>query len=337
MIERDSGLQTGTFFHYAVSYKLAYFGFKPNIALHLPMLLRFFRLIVQTLKSLPLIKDVPGFNSLPPKITPLYLRFYKLCNLVLTLGMFVHLLWVFVFMYMELHAMAFINIISFFLYVFCIVINRRGYHLTSVGMMVCEIIFHQIIAVHMIGWDAGFQYYMIVIAIFPFLMPQGNWTLKSILLFICLCAYILMDYFLKERLPNHSLNPSFITFFSISNIVFSFVSLAISGGYFNIAMHETEVKLEQKTIELVAAEQIATQGKIATEMAHEIQNPLNFVNNFSALNADLLKELETELDANSQSQQVKELLFDLIQNSERIQANGKRVSAIVKSLNDQMM
>lgn len=50
---------------------------------------KFFSQIEKFVKGLPIIKDIPGFSSLPDKITPHNLRFYKLSNLVHTLGMFV--------------------------------------------------------------------------------------------------------------------------------------------------------------------------------------------------------------------------------------------------------
>ncbi|MDZ4756661.1 MAG: hypothetical protein SGJ10_00800 [Bacteroidota bacterium] len=108
--------------------------------------------------GLPIIRTIPGFNSLPDKITPYNLRFYKLCNLVHTLGMGIHFSWVIIFLYLEDYLIAYINIFSIAIYVFNIVINRRGYHLVSVSMMVCEIIAHQLFAVRAFGWDAGFQY-----------------------------------------------------------------------------------------------------------------------------------------------------------------------------------
>ncbi len=287
-------------------------------------------------KSLPIVKSIPGFNSLPDKITSYNLRFYKLCNLVNTLGMFVHALWVVLFLYLENYLAVYINIFSVAIYIFNIVINRRGYHLTSAVIMVCEIIGHQWFAVNFFGWNAGFQYYIIVIALYPFLMPQGNWILKSLLLTVCLLSYILMDFVLKNGEPYYIIPSNFLTFFGISNIIFSFTSMSISGGYFNIAMHETEAELAKRTEELVEAEQRATLGRIATEMAHEIQNPLNFVNNFAALNEELLQELKEDLAKTKLNDDTKLILEDLLKNSEKIKTNGKRVSYIVDLLQEQV-
>lgn len=287
-------------------------------------------------RRIPIIKNLPAFDTMPDKVTPHNLRFYKLCNLVNTLGLAVHSTWVSLFFYLQAYEMAYINLISVAVYAFSIVINRKGYHLLSASIMVCEIIVHQLIAVRMFGWGAGFQYYLIVIGLFPFLMPKGKWGLKGGLLAACLIAYLFMNFWLKDVQPYYIISESFLTYFSISNIIFSFVSMSISGAYFNNAMHETEKQLEKISDELVESEKKATLGKLATEMAHEIQNPLNFVNNFSELNEELLHDLKTELETNGNTDEAKNLMNDLLSNSERINTNGKRVSNIVLALQEQV-
>jgi signal transduction histidine kinase len=296
------------------------------------ILVRYYLMIEKFIKGLPIIRSIPGFNTLPEKITPSNLRFYKVCNLVQTLGMFVHISWVFIFLLLKIYPMAYINIFSVAIYIFNIIINRKGYHFTSSVIMVAEITLHQIIAVKFFGWDAGFQYYIVVITLFPFLMPQGKWFLKSLLLAASLLTFLFMDYAYKNAVPIYAIPIGFLTYFRISNIAFSFLSMDISGAYFNTAVHETEVKLLQKTEELVEAEKRATLGNIATEMAHEIQNPLNFVNNFSEINEELLNELKNEITKPGNEEQIRELVTDILLNNERVRANGKRVSAIVNTL-----
>lgn len=215
------------------------------------MLLKTVNAILAWVKALPIIRNIPGFNTLPEGITSANLRFYKLSNLVLTLGMAIHSTWIWLFLLMDVPEMALINVVSVLVYIFCIVINRYGYHFTSSVIMVVEILVHQLYAVKSFGWDAGFQNYVIVIGLFPFLMPKGRWIMKSILLGACICTYIILDYTSQNQQAIHQIGPAFLNYLKITNILFSYTSMAISGGYFNIAMHETEGRLRRKTNELL--------------------------------------------------------------------------------------
>lgn len=97
------------------------------------------------------------------------------------------------------------------------------------------------------------------------------------------------------------------------------------------ALEKAIQELNQTQVQLIQSEKMASLGELTAGIAHEIQNPLNFVNNFSEVNKELLTEMKMEIEKGNYADVIA-IANDVIQNEDKINQHGKRADAIVKGM-----
>lgn len=99
----------------------------------------------------------------------------------------------------------------------------------------------------------------------------------------------------------------------------------------NAALQKSLEELKAAQAQLIQSEKMASLGELTAGIAHEIQNPLNFVNNFSEVSTELVDEMNIEIDKGN-TEDAKQIALDLKQNLEKINHHGKRAGDIVKGM-----
>ncbi len=126
--------------------------------------------------------------------------------------------------------------------------------------------------------------------------------------------------------------------FDMLNNLANFIAIAFDNALSYEKINKANNDLKAAQAQLVQAEKMASLGQLTAGIAHEIKNPLNFVNNFSELSVDLADELKEEIEKLSDYlnqddlEYLKEITGDIRSNVNKINEHGKRADSIVKGM-----
>jgi signal transduction histidine kinase/tetratricopeptide (TPR) repeat protein len=115
--------------------------------------------------------------------------------------------------------------------------------------------------------------------------------------------------------------------FMLRNIAI-YTAIALDNAHAFETLNQTVVRLKATQSQLIQSEKMASLGELTAGIAHEIQNPLNFVNNFSEVNNELIEEMEGE----NNLEEIRAIAKNIKQNNSKISFHGKRADAIVKGM-----
>ncbi len=136
----------------------------------------------------------------------------------------------------------------------------------------------------------------------------------------------------RQKFARNTLAASLLFVFAITFILFK---LYRKVGRRTLQLRRSLEELKATQAQLIQSEKMASLGTLTAGIGHEIQNPLNFVNNFSEINVELLHELQDGPLKNlpeADQEYALEIISDLAQNMEKINHHGKRADAIVKGM-----
>ncbi len=220
------------------------------------------KLILDNALARIIIRILLHFDTVPAAIDLHNYRFYIISNVGYTVAWIIHFTWLVIFFNLGQHTMTALQLASIACHVVAITLNRRGHHLTAMVVGMLEVIGHQLLAVKLLGWGAGFQYIIPAIVLFPFLNSHGNKIIKVFLVLCCVTSYLGLELFLKNTTPIYQLTSFALQAFNYSNIVFCFGLITIWGIYITIAIQRSEAVLIEKNKELFAAEKAKEKAEL---------------------------------------------------------------------------
>lgn len=156
-----------------------------------------------------------------------YDRPYMVCNIAYWFGATIHGSWILLFFLLGIRTLGLVNIFSTLLFGLLIWLNKRGYRPLTVTLAILEVILHQATAVILIGWDTGFQYYLVLVLMLPFLILRGHLWLNFGLAFLATCTYLYLEFAWRLAEPVHDLSPFVVQCFNVSNIISVAVNITI--------------------------------------------------------------------------------------------------------------
>jgi two-component system, NtrC family, sensor kinase len=170
-------------------------------------------------------------------------------------------------------------------------------------------------------------------------IPYNYFTLNAVILGVCI-ENLLLGFALANSINIYRAESAKAQALAVLRLEENETLIKEQNKGLEEKVHErtTELETSLETLkatqnQLIQSEKLASLGELTAGISHEIQNPLNFVNNFAELSVDIAKDLNEEIHKPTMDKEyVEELLTYLTANQEKINYHGKRASSIVKGM-----
>jgi sigma-B regulation protein RsbU (phosphoserine phosphatase) len=189
--------------------------------------------------------EVPEDKFPPEYYAPLFVRAVIFGNYAYPSGLLSHVLFLVIFALIGVTILVYFNIFSVILWAAAIFLHKRGYLWQTYYLITIEIIAHAAICTAVIGWDAGFQYYVLVQPAVVFFLP-GKSIRKIVIAAIYTFAFAAMNYYANITIPQMKLNALYIALFNYGNIFSVCSILAYLAYQYYRAANTAEKKLEKE-------------------------------------------------------------------------------------------
>jgi len=212
-------------------------------------------------------------------IDPVNYRTYVSFNIGTLSAMGVHLAILPLFYLLGATELLWVNIPSHLAYLAALWANRRGHHTTTIAIALAELVVHQAFCVHSLGWEAGFQYYIMVIPALVFFLPTGRLTSKMVLLACSAAGYVMILAWSHDVTPLHTIGRPLLFVVGYVNIGVVFGLLGFFGFTYRRAAEIAEARLaeserrltEERLLLLEAAVSAAQDVVVITDLAGDIE------------------------------------------------------------------
>ena len=214
-------------------------------------------------------------------ITQTNYRFYLANNYSFFLGVVLHFTFIPLFYFLGTTVLMYYNIFSVFLFAAAYILNRKGKHTISTIIASGEILLHATLAIHFVGWDTGFAYYLLAIIPLLFYNPSTTNLEKLILVVIIATFYLGLKQYANTHIavtPLDTYINNILYFVNSFSLIFIIAALTY---YYSLA---SEIN-EKRIIQARNQADIANKSKsiFLANMSHELRTPLNAIIGYSEM------------------------------------------------------